>query len=360
MLFPSISVVIPVHAGGESFRQFLASLVITMPPPHEIIVVVDGNKDSPWGLAKEWGVKVLRLPTCEGPAHALNWGARVANGEILFFVDADVAIYPDTVEQVATIFKAHTRLAALFGSYDDAPGASKFLSQYKNLFHHYTHKTACEEASTFWGACGAIRREIFLSLGGFDEGYRRPCVEDIELGYRLKAAGYSIWLCKALQVKHLKQWRPISLLKAEFFDRALPWTELILRDRALTNDLNLGWSSRVSAILIYGLAIALIGAYWWWGGLTVAAVILLSLLALNAPVYRFFWHKRGLLFALKTIPWHWFYYFYSSLAFAIGIVRYWWRRRHPAVENPTIFPQQAPKRLRGSSLIRNPPPRILS
>jgi hypothetical protein len=57
-------------------------------------------------------------------------------------------------------------LVALFGSYDDAPAATNFLSQYKNLLHHYMHQTAREEASTFWGACGAIRREVSLAVGG--------------------------------------------------------------------------------------------------------------------------------------------------------------------------------------------------
>jgi GT2 family glycosyltransferase len=147
-------------------------------------------------------------------------------------------------------------LTALFGSYDDAPAATNFLSQYKNLFHHYVHQIANEEASTFWGACGAIRREVFLKLGGFDESYHQPCIEDIELGYRLKRAGYRIRLLKTLQVKHLKHWGVKSLLKTDFFQRALPWTELILRDRRLVNDLNLKTSSRVSVASIYGLPIA--------------------------------------------------------------------------------------------------------
>jgi hypothetical protein len=43
-----------------------------------------------------------------------------------------------------------------------------------------------------------------------------------------------------------------------------------------------------------------------------------GLLVLNRDVYRFFNTKRGPVFTLKTIPWHWFYYLYSGLAFAIG------------------------------------------
>jgi len=52
----------------------------------------------------------------------------------------------------------------------------------------------------------------------------------------------------------------------------------------------------------------------------------------NAPFYRFLWQKRGLLFTLHAIPWHWFYYLYSGLAFVLGIVRHLMRggRRRPA------------------------------
>ena len=322
----TISVIIPVYNGGASFRHCLSSLAEAMPPPSEVIVVADGDTDGSWLLAKEFGAKVLRIPTSGGPAQARNLGARTAEGDILFFVDADVAICPDAISQVAIAFQCEPDLAALIGSYDDAPGATNFLSQYKNLFQHYTHQTAREEASTFWGACGAIRRGVFLEMGGFDKSYRQPCVEDIELGYRLKRADLKIRLCKALQVKHLKHWGPISLLKAEFFYRALPWTELILRDRQFINDLNLQLSSRLSVILVYGLLGALLGAWWSPGFLVVAGVLSVLLLALNAPVYRFFLHKRGFQFTLQVIPWHWLYYLYSGLAFAIGTARYQFRK----------------------------------
>jgi glycosyltransferase involved in cell wall biosynthesis len=317
-----ISVIIPVHNGGENFRRCLSSLAKAMPAPSEIIVVADGDTDGSGHLAEEFGAKVLRLPLPGGPARARNRGARVAQGDILFFVDADVAVCPDAIDQVAAAFRREPDLAAVFGSYDDAPAVTNFLSQYKNLLHHYVHQTACEEASTFWGACGAIRREVFLAMGGFDERYRQPSIEDIELGYRLKLAGYRIRLCKTLQVKHLKRWSVVSLLESDFFQRALPWTELVLRDRHVINDLNLRLSSRASVTLTYGLLGALVGTWRWPGSLALAGALVLSLLSLNAPLYCFFWRKRGVRFAVQTIPWHWFYYFYSGLAFAIGIARY--------------------------------------
>ncbi|MDY7021426.1 MAG: glycosyltransferase family 2 protein, partial [Cyanobacteriota bacterium] len=232
-------------------------------------------------------------------------------------------IYPDTVEKVLGVFTDEPHLSALIGSYDDTPGADNFLSQYRNLFHHYTHQTSKPEASTFWGACGAIRREIFWQVGGFDQRYRLPCIEDIELGYRLKKAGHHIGLRNSILVKHLKEWRPISMLKADFFYRALPWTALILQNRQLNNDLNLQYSSRISVVLVYAMIVSIMVTPWSFQSSIIALVLTSAFLVLNAPVYQFFHNKRGLIFALRTVPWHWLYYFYSGLAFAIGLARHW-------------------------------------
>jgi GT2 family glycosyltransferase len=317
----SISIITPVHNGGERFQQYLSSLKQFAPPETEVIIVADGDEES-GDLAQAYGMRVLKTPTAEGPAKARNLGAKAATGEILFFLDADVTIAAETIERVNRVFAQETDLAVCIGSYDDSPGETNFLSQYKNLLHHYTHQTGNEEASTFWGACGAIRRDIFLKIGGFDESYRLPCVEDIELGYRLKQAGYKIKLCKTIQVKHLKHWGIISLLRADFFYRAIPWTALILRHRQLNNDLNLQWSSRMSVVLTYTLIAAMVAAWWQIGALAIAAVAIALLLKLNYPLYQFFNRKRGIVFAIATIPWHWLYYLYSGLAFAIGIVRH--------------------------------------
>ena len=318
-LTPSVSVIVPVHNGGSGFARCLASLRAAEPPPEEIIVVADGDADGSWRLAEELGVEVLRIPTSGGPSRARNLGARKARGAILFFVDADVTIQRDAVSRIASLFEKDPDLTAAIGSYDDAPGETNFLSQYKNLFHHYVHQTSKPEASTFWGACGAIRREIFLSMGGFNEEYHPPSVEDIELGYRLKRAGFKIRLAKELQIKHLKRWDIASLVKTDFFHRALPWTRLILNGGGFINDLNIKTTSRVSVITVYVLLFTLLGALYLPGLLFFSALSIVVLLGLNWDLYRFFRKKRGIAFAAKTVPWHWFYLLYSGFAFAIGL-----------------------------------------
>ena len=331
-----VSIVVPVYNGGDGFRQCLISLFKACPAPDEIIVVANGDSDGSSSLARTFGARVLRLPKAVGPARARNIGALCVTGDLLLFVDADVTIPVDAVDRVKTAFHQDQDLAAMFGSYDDAPGASNFLSQYKNLLHHYVHQTSHERACTFWGACGAIRRTIFLELGGFDERYRLPSVEDIELGYRLTQHGHRIRLCKALQVKHLKRWQWNTLLRAEVWQRAVPWTELILRDRRFLNDLNLRMSQRVSVFLVYGLVAAVAAGWWWPGFLAVAAAEGVALLATNAPLYSFFANKRGVWFAAQTVPWHWLYFFYSGMAFGIGMFRHAIRRNVSSSPVPAL------------------------
>ncbi|MFP4414750.1 MAG: hypothetical protein ACLFVV_25330, partial [Coleofasciculus sp.] len=173
---------------------------------------------------------------------------------------------------------------------------------------------------------------------GFDQSYRLPCVEDIELGNRLKRNGYRIGLRKTIQVKHLKCWRTYSLLRADIFYRAIPWTAIILRDREMVNDLNLNLANRISVVLVYTLLAALIAVWWVSAAWVGVALLSLGLLAINASVYQFFYQKRGFLFALQTLPWHWLYYFYSGLAFAIGLVRHHWQTYQPIIPTWQTIP----------------------
>ena len=321
---PFFSIIIPVYNGGSTFRRCLDSVRHSTFTDWELIVVDDGSADGSYEVARKFGAITLETSGRLGPAAARNSGARLATGNYIYFVDADCELHPDTLANIAQIFTEDPKLDALFGSYDDEPGAANFVAQYKNLFHHYVHQNSGTEAVTFWTGCGAIKRTRFLTLGGFDlQRYQRPSIEDIELGYRLKQKGGRVRLAKHVQVKHLKAWTLASLLKSDIFDRGIPWTRLILRDRAFLSDLNLQTHNRVSVVTIYGLLAALIATLFQPQGILIALGLALLLLWLNLPLYSFFYHKRGFLFALRVIPMHWLYYLYNAVSFGCGLLLYW-------------------------------------
>ena len=323
----SVSVVVPVRNGGAMFRRCLQSLTDCKPPPRETIVVLDGESDKDRRIAEEFRAKVFTLQKPKGPSAARNFGARSTHGDILCFVDADVSVPPHLLSQFSSAFKHDTELTAAFGSYDDSPSEKNFLSQYKNLLHHYVHQNANEKASTFWTGAGAIRRKIFDKTGGFDEEF--TCIEDIELGYRLRSAGYKIRLLKHIQVKHLKRWNFLSLLKTDFFCRALPWTDLILNAGSFPDEPSVNRSGRLSVILSYLIPLLLCAALWYRWLLIPAVLLIFGLIALNLDLFCFFYNKRGLLFTIKTVFWHWFYFFYSGLAFGIGLAKHTIRNLWP-------------------------------
>lgn len=317
---PSVSVVIPVYNGGDAFHTCLENLRQVNPPPDEVIVVADGDTDGSWRVAEQFGAHVIRIPGPSGNSTPRNVGAKAARGDIILFFDADVAVPPDVVQRVRDIFLREPEIDAIIGSYDDQPGASNFLSQYKNLLHHYTHQVAHEDANVFFTGIGAIKRQVFLDAGGFDESYWY--MQDVELGHRLTLAGHKIRLVKDLQARHLKRYIPLSLLRSEIIERALPWTRIILSYRIARRDLNLTYASRLSVILVLALLASLVAAFWFPVVLMVAIAAAALLLLLNLPVYRFFWQKRGAWFTIRVVPWHWFYYLYGGFAFGVGVLLY--------------------------------------
>jgi glycosyltransferase involved in cell wall biosynthesis len=325
---PFISVIVPVHNGSEFLNRCLDALLASSYQSYEIIVVDDASTDDSAEISRKKGAVVFQLPHKSGPAAARNYGADKARGDILLFIDSDVLVEQDTIARVASDFMSNPDTSALFGSYDDSPSAPDFLSQFRNLLHHFIHQNSNRDAKTFWAGCGAIQRVVFRQLSGFDERrYSKPSIEDIELGFRMRKMGYRILLDKEIQVKHLKKWEWLSWLRTDIFQRAVPWSQLILESGLLPGDLNLRISHRISALFVGLLALLLpfffldaIGLF----GIVESRVLfilfltlLVTLLILNINLYAFFLRKRGLKFMVFTIPMHFLYYFYSSLSFGV-------------------------------------------
>ena len=250
-------------------------------------------------------------------AAARNCGARMARSELLFFLDSDVLIEPDTLDQIMHVFAREPGVAATFCSYQSDTPAKSFASQYKNLLHHYTHQVSGREAATFCGGYGAIRRDVFLQVGGFDERYR--AMEDVELGYRLHQAGHRILLSSAIQLTHTKQYTLASLVRADVFQRAIPWTKIMLQRRIFHRDLNLRTNNLASMVTVSLMFLALL----LQGSVAVAeAGLLLLFIALNRHFLAFLWRSRGAWFALRAVPMIWLQYCYSGVGLALGILSF--------------------------------------
>ena len=323
-----LSVVIPVHNGGNDLQKCLEALMSSARLPDELIIVDDASTDGSAQLAAKFGtVVVCQSQHPIGPASARNLGAERAQGDVLLFLDADVMVHADTLALVEWHFNEHSEIVALFGSYDDHPPHRNWVSLYKNLQHHFVHHQSQGEASSFWTGIGAIHRDVFLRLGGFASSYSRPSIEDIELGVRLKTYGYRIRLCPDVQVTHLKRWSLHSLLRTDILDRAIPWTRLIYSTDRLPTDLNLDWKSRFSALCVWGILVFFIIGLWFpftWIGVPSLAGLLI---ATNVPLYRFFYLKGGLWFATGAVLLHSFYFLYSSLTFGLISIEYFLARK---------------------------------
>jgi GT2 family glycosyltransferase len=314
---PSLSIIVPFHCGLSLLTRCLAALE-PLPEGTELIVAADGIVEDCQAVAVRHGARMIATPSRSGPASARNVAARAATGDVLVFIDADVTVSSGALERVARVFLEEPTTVALFGAYDERPADPGFVSQYKNLAHAYIHRSAATRARTFWTGFGAVRRDAFLAVGGFDERFRRPSVEDIDLGYRLTAAGYEVKLDPSLSACHMKRWTLGSMIVSDIRDRGIPWTQLLLRYGAFDNDLNLRAEYRLSVVLAYLALVSLIAALSDPRFLTVVPFVMAGLTLLNQRYYEFFYRKRGASFAVRVWLLHGVHHLYNGLSFTAG------------------------------------------
>jgi glycosyltransferase involved in cell wall biosynthesis len=247
---PDITVIIPVKNGGSVFEECLASLRASQSASYEIIVLDDGSTDNSAEIAKRYSCHLVELPSSLGPSNARNRGAKMAKGDILLFIDADIIVRQDTLQRISTIFH-DSELVAVTGVLAENIRYNNFSSQYKNLWMRYSYLEMPDKVSLFYTSVAAIRREIFLKTDGFDIGYCSPSVEDTDFGQRLELMGHTVHLQRELEVEHVKYYSFWGLLKTDFY-RSAAMVKMTLR-KGLRGFLTGGNKTSVRTSFIVGV-----------------------------------------------------------------------------------------------------------
>src|SRR5918912_1113787 len=115
MTAPLVSVVVPMYNDRRTIDLCLRSVFDQTHLELEGIVVDDASTDDSARLAAEHPVTLVRAERNGGPGAARNLGVEHANGEIIFFLDADVTMHRDAVAQAVELLAENPSYGAVFG-----------------------------------------------------------------------------------------------------------------------------------------------------------------------------------------------------------------------------------------------------
>ncbi|MBS0560557.1 MAG: glycosyltransferase [Proteobacteria bacterium] len=205
------SVVIPTLNEGSLLAMTTNSILAgTRGAEYEIIVVDDGSTDGSTDFYLRYPnphVRVVRGGGL-GVARARNLGAAAARGEYVVFLDGHCRVSPNwlarfaealSVPDVAVVGPTFTKLAQ-----PTPRGCGMFWADWA-LSQHWFEPLDREppyQVPLTTGACQAFRRDVFMAIGQYDDGFTRWGSEDVEICLRAWLLGYRVAVDPAVTVAH--------------------------------------------------------------------------------------------------------------------------------------------------------------
>ena len=211
------SIIIPTYQRPKALQRCLESFLSLDYPDWELLLVNDGGEillDEV--LSSQLPFRLINSPHA-GPAAARNRGAEAATGEILVFTDDDCRVESDWLWQFRRGFEQKS-VDALAGDWlnpfpDDVGAVTWHL--YMNFLRE-TLRDKAGQALLLLSNNVAYKREVFEALSGFDESFPLAAAEDLDLGYRLIAAGYKQDFQLAAKVWHEHQIGMRAFLRQQY------------------------------------------------------------------------------------------------------------------------------------------------
>jgi hypothetical protein len=210
----TVSLVIPLYNDQRTLRYCLEAVYAQTRRPDDVLVVDDASTDGSRAILGGFPCRVVGTPRNSGPAAARNLGVRETSGEIVFFLDADVALEPDAVENALRILAEHPEYACVHGNYATKPMIGhSVVERYRVLHAHHWRARAVGVVPTVVFALCAIRRSVLLELGPLDETLRAS--EDVEFSDRMRGR-HPILLTSSVLGRHDDESGLLPMLTKQF------------------------------------------------------------------------------------------------------------------------------------------------
>lgn len=195
----------------------------------EVIVVDNGSQDFSVEAVRELFPAVLVLPQERnlGFGRGHNKAFEISRGRFIFVLNPDSRLSPDSIAALIKCADNHPE-SAIFGPKVLNPNgtvqhsARRFPTLAAGLFRHsilgrlFPNNPAVREyLQTDWdhsdsrevdwvsGCAMLIRRSALIQMGGFEEAYYMY-VEDVDICWRARDAGWKVWFCAEAEVTHRK------------------------------------------------------------------------------------------------------------------------------------------------------------
>jgi SAM-dependent methyltransferase len=180
----SVAVVLTTYNDAAFLREAISSVIGQKRPADEVIVVDDGSDVSPAPVFADFPQVRLLRKTNGGLSSARNAGLHFASSRYIAFLDADDRLEPNAIETGLACFARRPEAAMVYGGHRRIQADGKPLSM--DLFQAVGEDPYADLLTgnrIGMHATALYRREVLLSLGGFDEELRR--CEDYDLYLRL-------------------------------------------------------------------------------------------------------------------------------------------------------------------------------
>ncbi len=222
------SVIVPAYNAGKTVTQCLQALTrqSIAASQYEVLVVDDGSIDNTAEIVKTFPVRYFHQAN-RGPAAARNHGSREAHGEIILFTDSDCVPAHDWIAEMTRPF-VDPEVVAVKGAYrtNQHSLTARFAQvEFEERFEMLKHAPSIDMVDTY---SAAYRREVFHSVGGFDESFPVANNEDTELSYKLSRMGRKMVFNPAAVVCHLNHPATVARYARLKFSRGY-WRMVVYR-----------------------------------------------------------------------------------------------------------------------------------